>query len=241
MPPELPYAMNSQHVYLYRSHYCGGGLGNPFSNCVAPSTQFTQLGLLEVNDSTLGVSFSNASPSKTPILTTTISVRIGVSVHIVEPQLLQKLTYAGFPLPPLASNTFASPETIVNADFWNIAFVEYADPVDFRQLLQWQRPCEPCKVEIAKRSSLKATQLSHPTSNYTQVVTIKSSNMKLLFPTAFVFLGFTIALAVLEPEAASNLIKKATCRPGGAYCVANSLRCSNACIGATRPTGGYCS
>lgn len=121
--------------------YDGGGAGNPFSNCPAPSTLFTQLGFLEVNVSTLGASFSSTSPSKTPTLTMTISGFSGVVVHIVELQFPQKLTNAGFPLPPLASYTFGSPETMVNADLVNIAFVEYVDPVDFRQLLQWQRPC----------------------------------------------------------------------------------------------------
>lgn len=135
--------MNSQHVSPYRGLYCDGGLGYQFSNCVAPSTQPSQLGFLEVNVSALGASFSMASPSKMPTLTTTISVRSGVSVHIVELQFPQKWTYAGFPLPPSASYTFGSPETIVNADLGNIAFVEYVDPVDFRQFVQWQRPCEP--------------------------------------------------------------------------------------------------
>jgi hypothetical protein len=57
----------------------------------------------------------------------------------VELQFPQKLTNAGFPLPPLASYTFGSPGTIVNADLGKIAFVEYVDPVDFRQFSQWQR------------------------------------------------------------------------------------------------------
>jgi hypothetical protein len=62
-----------------------------------------------------------------------MSGRSGVAVHIVELQFPQKLTNAGFPLPPLASYTFGSPETIVNADLGKTAFVEYVDPVDFRQ------------------------------------------------------------------------------------------------------------
>ena len=76
-----------------------------------------------------------------PTLTMTMSGRSGDAVHIVELQLPQKLTYAGFPLPPLTSYTFGSPETMVNADLEKIAFVEYVDPVDFRQFSQWQRPC----------------------------------------------------------------------------------------------------
>lgn len=114
---------------------------NPFSNCVASSTLVNQLGLLEVNVSSLGASFSSASPSKMPALITTIFDRSGVSVHIVELQFPQKLTNAGFPLPPSASYTFGSPEMIVSADLAKTAFVEYVDPVDFRQFVQWHRPC----------------------------------------------------------------------------------------------------
>lgn len=132
----------ARFFYDYRDLYCDGGATNSFSNCAAPSTLFIQLGFLEVNVSSLGPSFSSASPSKMPTLITTISGRSGVSVHIVEPQFPQKLTNAGFPLPPSASYTFGSPEIIVNADLENIAFVEYVDPVDFRQFVQWQRPCK---------------------------------------------------------------------------------------------------
>ena len=68
-----------------------------------------------------------------PALMMTMSGRSGVAVHIVELQFPQKLMNTGFPLPPLASYTFGSPETIVNADLGKTAFVEYVDPVDFRQ------------------------------------------------------------------------------------------------------------
>lgn len=138
--------MKSQYACFpntYSGLYFDGGTGQPFSSCIAPSTLVTQLGFLEVNVSTFGVNFCSASPSKMPTLITTISGLIGVIVHIVELQLPQKLTNAGFPLPPTASYTFGSPEMIVNADLGNTAFVEYVDPVDFRQFVQWQSPYEP--------------------------------------------------------------------------------------------------
>ena len=49
-------------------------------------------------------------------------------------QFPQKLMDAVFPLPPLPSNTFGSPETMVSADLGKIAFVAYVDPDNLRQL-----------------------------------------------------------------------------------------------------------